>query len=772
MIRIQGRRATTVLIALMAVVMWTQTAPVSAAGDFDSLYAAIAAAHAGGESTIILTADITLRGALPPISGSVTIAGDGHSISGAGEHRILDVSGARLVIRDLTLTEGGGENGGALRIRGGATVEIRGSAFSDNSASTGGAILTQGSRNRLTIENSSFSGNHAERWAGAIDVRGGLVTIRRSSFANNSTPDYGGAIVAQSGLIQISNSTFHGNRAKRYGGAIHVFGDNVTLTHVTLTNNVATDAGGNAINRQGGIVKLRNSIVAGRASGDDCANGLDQNIGNLSSDGSCGILPIDDPLLGELAGAPAWRPLREGSPALDIAAPEYCLGVDQRGTPRPHGDGCDIGAIESTTAAPAAPPIEPPPPCPFELQLVAANTDAPAGGCAAGNGHDVIQLTRDITMTAATPAITSEITIEGNGYTINGKDRFRIFTLKAGKLTLNNLTLTRGSNAELNGAGAAIGLTGAGKLEANNVIFRMNLAANGAAIGARFGGSMTIRNSHFENNRSFGDGGAISMNGGGYASISNSSFVDNNATATGGAISTTSGILVISNSVFIGNRARRGGAIAADGSRGDEGTLPITLTHVTMLNNVASIGLGASGIHLFDYPFDDVTFRLRNSILVSQSSAPDCQGRLAQNIGNFIADGSCWPKFTGDPMLEDATGTPAFVSLQPGSPAIDAADGSVCLETDQLGARRPLGYGCDIGAFEVEPVIEALSGCQVRTAHTLNFRESPGGQKMGTIPHSATVAATARTPGWFQVDKEGTRGWISADYVVTEGNCG
>ena len=743
---------------------------VSAADDFDSLRAEIAAANRSSSGAISLSADIVLAAPLPPITGSVTIDGGGHTISGDGKYRIFDVSGARLVIRNLTLTKGGGEDGGALRMRGGAKVEITSTIFSDNRASSGGAIVTHGSNNRLTIENGSFSNNHAERWAGAIDVRGGLVTIRRSSFVDNSTPDYGGAIVAQTGLIQISNSTFHGNRAQRYGGAIHVFGDNVTLTHVTMANNVAADAGGNAINRQGGIVKLRNSIVASRASGEDCANGMDQNIGNLSSDGSCGILPIDDPLLAELTGAPAWRPLRDGSLALDAATPEFCLGVDQRGTPRPHGAGCDIGAIESTTAVPASAPLEPPPPCPFELQLVAANTDAPAGGCPAGKGHDVIQLTRDISMTAATPAITSEITIEGNGHTISGKDRFRIFTVKSGKLTLNNLTLTRGSNAELNGAGAAISLAAAGKLEANNVIFRMNYGVNGAAIGARFGGSMTIRNSLFENNRAYLNGGAISMNGGGYANISGSSFIHNNA-ITGGAISTSSGILIVSNSTFVGNKAREGGAIAADGSLAS-GALPITLTHVTMLNNRAWVGVGASGIHLFDYSFDNVEFRLRNSILVSQSQAPDCQGRLAQNISNFIADGSCWPKFTGDPMLQEARGTPAFVALQPGSPAIDAASDSVCLESDQLGNRRPLGYGCDIGAIESIPVRETLSDCTVTTTHTLNFREQPGGTRFGAVPVNSTVTATARTAGWFQVEHEGASGWISADYVVAVGSCG
>ena len=744
--------------------------PAQAIDDYASLYREIQAANARGSGTIALSGDITLTGELPAITSNLVIEGNGHSISGDDQFRIFAISGGHVVLRDIRLTRGQAKAGGAIRLLNGADLHIEDAVFSQNRAETGGAISTHGHGNSLTIIDSSFIGNRAEKWAGAIDVIGGAVSITGSSLSDNSTPDYGGAIVLQSGIAHISNSTLHGNRAKRYGGAIQVFGDELTLTHVTMTNNVAADAGGNAINRQDGVVKLRNSIVASRASQDDCAGALQENIGNLSTDGSCGILPIANPLLGQLSGAPAYIPLLDGSPALDAAEPAFCPDTDQRGSPRPHGDGCDIGAIESTTAAPAPPPIEPPPPCPLELQIVAANSDAPAGGCPAGNGHDVIELTRDIVLSAATPAITSEITIEGNGYTISGRDRFRIFMIKSGKLTLNNMTLTRGSNAGLNDAGAAIGLIGAGKLEANNVLFSMNLAHSGAAIGARFGGSMTIRKSRFEDNRAFARGGAIAMNGGGYANISDSVFVNNKATAFGGAISTTSGILAVSNSVFIGNRARKGGVITADGSRAD-GPIPITFTHVTMLNNRAALGSGASGIHLFDYALDDVQFRLRNSVLVSQSLAPDCQGRLAQNVGNFIADGSCWPKLKGDPMLAAADDSPASLALPPGSPLIDAADARFCLDSDQLGNGRPLGFGCDIGAIELTPVIRALSSCQLRTTHTLNFRMTPGGQKMGTLPHSSTVTAMARTPGWFNVEYNGASGWISADYVRTDGAC-
>ena len=91
---------------------------------------------------------------------------------------------------------------------------------------------------------------------------------------------------------------------------------------------------------------------------------------------------------------------------------------------------------------------------------------------------------------------------------------------------------------------------------------------------------------------------------------------------------------------------------------------------------------------------------------------------------------------------------------------------------DQIGQSRPLGGGCDIGAIEAVPPIQALSACRVTTTHALNYRDGPHGNRIGGVPYNATLRAAARTPGWFQVDYEGATGWISADYVETEGECG
>ena len=69
--------------------------------------------------------------------------------------------------------------------------------------------------------------------------------------------------------------------------------------------------------------------------------------------------------------------------------------------------------------------------CTLADAIIAANSDRAKGDCPAGHGTDTITLVEDITLQAALPAITSDITIEGKDYTISGDNRYRIFTTTA-----------------------------------------------------------------------------------------------------------------------------------------------------------------------------------------------------------------------------------------------------------------------------------------------------------------------------------------------------
>ena len=264
--------------------------------------------------------------------------------------------------------------------------------------------------------------------------------------------------------------------------------------------------------------------------------------------------------------------------------------------------------------------------CTLADAIIAANSDRAKGDCPAGRGADTITLAEDITLQAALPAITSDITIEGKGYTISGDNRYRIFYNDGGALTINDLTMTKGyvegelilnadftlKATETNPVGGAIAnwegtLTISGNTFSGNsaerggVIFNAaelsiinstfsgsNGADNGGAIFNAYGGELNINTSSFNEN-SAEDGGAI--NSWGELSISDSVFTDNSAIGVeddptflhlGGVISNWWGKLSITNSSFSGNSADWGGAIF---NRGD-----LTINNSTFTGNSAEGG--------------------------------------------------------------------------------------------------------------------------------------------------------------------------------------
>ena len=181
-------------------------------------------------------------------------------------------------------------------------------------------------------------------------------------------------------------------------------------------------------------------------------------------------------MLGELTGSPAYYAPLDLSPAVDVAVAEYCLETDQLGTPRPQGGGCDIGAIESTTAQPAQ--IEAQPFCPPAPTRSSPPTPINPTGAAKPAMAPILSISLEISpISENLQPITSDITIEGNGYTISGDGRFRIFDVDGGMLTVKNLTMTEGRGGS--GGGGAIRLQNGGRALVSNSRFVKNYAESG-----------------------------------------------------------------------------------------------------------------------------------------------------------------------------------------------------------------------------------------------------------------------------------------------------
>jgi CSLREA domain-containing protein len=217
-------------------------------------------------------------------------------------------------------------------------------------------------------------------------------------------------------------------------------------------------------------------------------------------------------------------------------------------------------------------------------------------------------------------------------------------------------------------------------------------------------GSMLILRAVVQGNKAFhpvndeGTGGGLFAVGGSQTTIARSAFLDNVAAVAGGAIA-ADGAITIANSTISGNEADLGGGGMMVFNSGDA-----TLVNTTVANNTSDGPLGGAGLLLHSG-----SIAIGNTILTN--TGDDCQhinGTFISLGHNLASDNTCSLTEAGDqnnvnPLL--APRENGAYQLQMGSPAIDAADDTLCAEwtpfnVDQLGQERPKFNGCDIGAVE------------------------------------------------------------------------
>src|SRR5262245_60451640 len=116
--------------------------------------------------------------------------------------------------------------------------------------------------------------------------------------------------------------------------------------------------------------------------------------------------------------------------------------------------------------------------------------------------------------------------------------------------------------------------------------------------------------------------------------------------------------------------------------------------------------------------------------------------------GNISSDGSCNFSAPGslnntDPALGplgDYGGPTPTMPLLAGSPAIDRAISAFCPSTDQRGVARPVGAGCDIGAFESGP------------SFSIRGRVSGWGLGAGLLVESSTASTVTDVNGNYRFE--------------------
>jgi len=200
--------------------------------------------------------------------------------------------------------------------------------------------------------------------------------------------------------------------------------------------------------------------------------------------------------------------------------------------------------------------------CSLADAISAANADEAVGGCPAGDGADVIALSADIVLEAELPRITTEITVEGGGYSISGALAHRIFYVEAsGTLGVEKLTMVNGRGGpEIEPdlwSGDAGAVYNDGRLTIIDCMFSKNMAGTSGAIVNR--GTATIDGSVFVDNSDHFVAGAISNNRGGILIVRDTDFIRNRGYFAG-AIG-NHGKLHLVDSLFEENEAMIGGAI-------------------------------------------------------------------------------------------------------------------------------------------------------------------------------------------------------------------
>ena len=276
--------------------------------------------------------------------------------------------------------------------------------------------------------------------------------------------------------------------------------------------------------------------------------------------------------------------------------------------------------------------------CSLREAIINANNDAAThADCTAGSGADIINLvasTYSVTDSYVSysgntglPVITTNITIEGNGATIdrNSATVFRLFAVdgsapEAGNLTLNDLMLTDGAMTSDVGGGAVFNDRGtltindsflsghsgansggggairaeAGTTTINTTTLSGNQAPNSGGGGAIFGNNtatIVINNSSIRSNtaaNTAGGGIAISYTGSNSLTITGST-INGNSANSGGGISGGSGTITLTNSTVSGNTSQ------SNGGGMDLGSTTGTLNNVTVTGNTAGAGGGGGG---------------------------------------------------------------------------------------------------------------------------------------------------------------------------------
>lgn len=430
--------------------------------------------------------------------------------------------------------------------------------------------------------------------------------------------------------------------------------------------------------------------------------------------------------------------------------------------------------------------------CTLADAIITANTNSVFGGCSSGNiGTDTIVLPANSTQTLAVadnttygptglPVISSEITIQGNGSTIqrdSSAPPFRILTVNnSGDLTLQQTTITGGHIPDeaayyTHNNGGGIANYGGNPTLTDSTVSGNTAADSGG--GVYNNGTLTLVNSTVSGNMAtiFGSGIA---NLSGATTLTHSTVSDNTVTVFGGGVASLLGATTLTHSTVSGNTAFIGGGVL-------NFTNPMTLTNSTVSGNTSDYGGGifnaigsaltleytlvsgntaSDGAEVYSYAS---TISANNYNLFGHSglsSAQAFEGFIPSGVDIIATSDGVHPTALGAILQVDDTGAPTLqsnggltrtIALVADSPAINVIPSINCPPppTDQRDYPRPVDgdrsgtMECDIGAIEfgVNLLNDQLTFTPISSTFTTT---GPGTRGCPVTFHRGTLSFEAR----------------------------
>ena len=466
-----------------------------------------------------------------------------HNNGANGEGGAIFCDGGRINFFNCTFTDNSALQGGAIKIYRGDDYHITNCIFTNNNAGSGGAIYQN--HDNATISNSIFADNSASTYGGAIIwVYGYYGAVLNCIFTNNSSPRGCAIHLSQTrqNEFNVSKCSFVRNtgnytiRLMSYSSFIYskinnnIFLDNIVDSNI-LYEDQSSDYTNVEINADNNWFGSTASNYAQRPIDNDniiCDSWLFLN-GTANPDN---ISVFDSSSI-------AFKLFKYNSSSEDITEydntllPAVNLTLSSQKGNTDKGNAGLNEAIEYTATAAGTGSITATignVTCTKTLTVTDGTTFWDLNKTINGNTNDTITLDKDYAYNQTTDsaftkaiAITRQVTINGNGHTIDAKGQARIFYVGGDNVTINNVTFVNGKTDNVGGAILWVG-------------------DNGAVSGCSFIGNTAVLG-----------GGAISSNGG-EVTISGSSFINNTA-ESGGAIYWNFGNGNISNSIFINNHA-------------------------------------------------------------------------------------------------------------------------------------------------------------------------------------------------------------------------